>query len=58
MTEENKQPIQNQEEIDHAWYELWQFALNSIRYGESYIEYDDFIEEGKKQFEIKLKECT
>lgn len=48
LTEQERQEIK-------AWRELWEFANNSISEADISIDYKDFIEEGKKLFDVKLK---
>ena len=45
----------NSPNIDEAWEVLWKFANALISSDENYIEREDFIERGKKRFEIKIK---
>lgn len=38
------------ETIDKAWQELWEFAQSCIHWGDSDIDKERFIENGKKLF--------
>jgi hypothetical protein len=39
-----------------AWHELWKYANSSINEGDVSISYTDFVEEGKKLFDVRLKQ--
>ena len=42
-------------ELKAIWVELWQFARDSISFGESDIDFDDFFKRGVKLFDLKIK---
>jgi hypothetical protein len=45
---------QEQEEIN-AWFELWKFANSSINEADIGIDFSEFVEDGKKLFDLKIK---
>lgn len=57
MTEEFKEDeILPQAYTDAVWERLYEFANNQIIWGEGRIDYDSFIEYGKKEFDVTFKQ--
>ena len=53
LKERKKEAKENK---DDAWYKLWELARNQAFGGNAEIDFDEFVSEGKKIFELKLKE--
>ena len=50
ITEQKDEALKAENE---AWYKLWDYVRNSAYGGVPEIPFDDFVEEGKKLFEVR-----
>lgn len=54
MTEATQYADEIQQDVDDTWQKLWEFAQGCIQWGESDIDKDEFINEGKERFRVFL----